>query len=663
MSTLNQVQTETLRSIIATLHPSIEPEEHTDDLELFKYSIDTQPIVDHIVRRLNDCPPSDLANFKRCLGLLQSRMFCLAFSGIATPFQKMNLHQRVRMLQRLRDSRIGGLRRFFQSIKRITLFVAYAMPDDENENPAWKAIGYFNQNPITRPALDDQIAPFSIPLDESIDCDVLVIGSGAGGSVVAAHAANAGRDVVIVEKARWIPSGELGAGEIAGNRSCFEKHGALATRDLNFVVLAGSSVGGGTTINWMTSLDLPDAVRNQWAQEFGLSQFASASFDESMNSVKKRLNVNINESNYNAQNQKLYDGCQRLGFGVQTIPRNALNCQECDFCNYGCRAGAKQDTRQTYLGDAIKSGARIYDRVDIKKLVIKNGNACGAIGTASGQFGERPIRINCKRVVVAAGAIHSPAILMRSGVHLDHIGKNLHLHPTTAIVAYHEDKIESWRGAPQTVLCDHFSEMENSYGVRLEVAPVHPGFAAMGVAWRDPVHHKRMMQQMGHFSTVIVLARDINSGAIKLDSNQNAEIHYRPGKIEKRFLIEGSIQALRIQLAAGAHRLMGPHQTPVTFSRHDPIERDGFHDFDKFIERIRTLGGRSNSLSLFSAHQMSTCRMATSPKRGVVDPDGKVFGIKNLYVADASVFPTASGVNPMLTIMATADLISRRLFS
>ena len=660
MSTLSPAQFETLKSVVSTIHPSIEPESQNDDEALFRYSIDTDSIAQHIVRRLDSSTLSEAAQFKRLLNWLQTRWFCAFMSGRATPFRLMNQHHRVRLLQKMRDSSLPGLRRFFQSVKRLTLFVAYSVATEQKPNPAWKAMGYRSQNPIRSPAEDSTVIPQDIQNDHEIRCDVLVIGSGAGGAIAAAHAAKAGNEVVVTEKARCLGVQELGTSEMLGTRNVYEKHGALATRDLGFVVLAGSSVGGGTTVNWMTCLEPPENVRHEWANTFGLKQFLTPGFEDSIRSVKNRLNVNIESNRHNAQNQKLYDGCQRLGLAVQAIPRNTMNCQQCDFCNYGCRAGAKQDTRRTYLADAIKHGARLYDQVEVDKLIFRNGAVCGAIGTAGGRHGNRLLNVICKKVIVSAGSINSPAILMRSGIALKHIGKNLHLHPTTATVAFHDEKIEPWSGAPQTALCDHYANLDgNGYGVRLEAAPVHPGFAAMGLAWRDPAHHKHLMQQISHLSTIVVIARDSNGGKVILDRNGNAEIHYKLGKLERKFLVEGAIQSLRVHLASGAHLLFGPHQSPVAFSRHKSGKQKYFQDFDKFVDRIKALGSRSNSISLFSAHQMSTCRMASDSKHGVVNPDGRVFGIKNLYVCDGSVLPNACGVNPMITIMSVADMIAK----
>ena len=664
MSTLSPTQFETLKSIVSTIHPSIEPESQDDDEALFRYSIDSDSIAQHVVRRLDSSTMSELAQFKRLLNWLQTRSFCAFMSGRATPFRLMDQEHRVRVLQKMRDSSIPGLRRFFQSVKRLTLFVAYSVATEKKPNPAWKVIGYPSQNPILSPAEYSTVIPQDLKSDNEIRCDVLVIGSGAGGAIAAAHAAKAGHEVVVTEKARCLGVQELGTSEMLGTRNVYEKHGALATRDLGFVVLAGSSVGGGTTVNWMTSLEPPEEVLQEWAKRFGLKQFLTAGFEDSIRSVKSRLNVNIESSTHNGQNQKLYEGCQRLGLAVQAIPRNTLNCQQCDFCNYGCRAGAKQDTRRTYLADAIKHGARLYDQVEINKLIIRNGSVCGAIGTAGGRHGDRLLNFVCKKLIVSAGSIHSPAILLRSGITLEHIGKNLHLHPTTATVAFHEEKIEPWSGAPQTALCDHYANLDgNGYGVRLEAAPVHPGFAAMALAWRDPAHHKHLMQQLSNLATTVVIARDSGGGKVTLDRNRNAEIHYKLGKKEGKFLVEGAIQALRIHLASGAHLLLGPHQSPIVFSRHESGRQKYFQDFDKFVDRIKAFGSRSNSISLFSAHQMSTCRMATDSKSGVVNPDGRVFGVKNLYVCDGSVLPNACGVNPMITIMSVADMISKNLFS
>ena len=225
----------------------------------------------------------------------------------------------------------------------------------------------------------------------------------------------------------------------------------------------------------------------------------------------------------------MLEGCQHFGFRTQQIERNAKDCSDCGYCGFGCRAGSKQDARQTFLADAMRLGAELLPLCKVERIV-RDGNigkyAIAHIREADGDI--RTLKIKFQICVVACGAIQTPALLLRSGFANPHIGQNLRLHPTTAVVGFYDDPILPWQGAPQTIVCDEFRNMDgNGYGVRLEVAPVHPGLAASSMAWRDPLHHKRLMQRIANMANTIVIARDQGQGEVTLGHDANPKIPIR----------------------------------------------------------------------------------------------------------------------------------------
>ena len=578
------------------------------------------------------------------------------------PFNSLSLDERAGVLAHWRDHRDGKLRSFFQLVKRLTLYLSYTHPDPKSQsnskNITWQAIGYDGETPLeAQPELDINFAKLK-PHAEEIECDYLIIGSGAGGSVMAAELAKQNCRIIIAEKADYAPPSDFGTSEFEGMAKHFEDGGTLATSDLGISVLAGSSVGGGTAVNWMTCLDPPKPVLKHWADQFGFEAVLEERFQTSLLAIRKRLNVSTANSQHNLQNQKLLDGCDQLGFEAQQIQRNAKDCGDCGYCGFGCRSGAKQDTRQTFLADAMRLGAELLPSCTIERIVRDGKVATHAIAQVREADGNtRTLKIKFRTCVVAGGSISTPALLLRSGFENPHIGQNLRLHPTTAVVGFYDHPILPWKGAPQTIVCDEFSNLDgNDFGVRLETAPLHPGLGASALAWRDPKHNKRLLQQLGNSANTIVIARDRGSGAVVLDENQQVQIQYALSQTDQEHLLHGAARAVELHRATGAKFILGPHQTPTEFSREMSDK-----EFKRALGQMNGLGGDANRLTLFSAHQMSSVRIADSPTRGAVDLQGRSYDAENVYVCDASIFPTAVGVNPMITIMGLSHMLAHLL--
>jgi choline dehydrogenase-like flavoprotein len=267
------------------------------------------------------------------------------------------------------------------------------------------------------------------------------------------------------------------------------------------------------------------------------------------------------------------------------------------------------------------------------------------------------MHIKAQRVVLAAGAIESPAILMRSGLKSLHLGQHLYLHPTVAVTGSYATPIEAWKGAPQTIVCEQFSNLSEGYGYRIEAVPAHPGLMAAGLPWTSARNHRREMQQVRFDAPFIVLTRDSSSGRVRINHNGDSYLDYRLGRNERRLIKHGMATAARIHVAAGAERVMTLHTTPLLWERASKVAGS----IDNYCREIDAAPTSPNRLPLFSAHQMGTCRMGSDPAGAVCDGTGAVFEMKGVYVADASLFPASSGVNPMITIMALARCVAKSM--
>ncbi len=649
---LSEKQKETLAAICET----IQPPGTCGDSEFPPLGAGDRRIATLFERSFAERGTAAQKRLKYLLDLLDNRFLNGVIAGHWKPFAELAPEQQTEILRALANSKLPIARAMFQGIKQLTSFLHYGYHEENTHNPFWSALGYrgFAQ-PSQTP--NSQLPIMQLNGTAKLSADVLVIGSGAGGGVVAAELAAAGKDVLVVEKGGYYSDENLPKSEMQGMRDLYEVRGSLRTSDLGFIVLAGSTLGGGTAVNWMTSLDPPAELLNEWANRFGFHGVDSAQFAESLKFVKRRIHVTTEESSANAQNAFLERGCRELGYSVSTIPRNSKGCIDCDFCGFGCRHGAKQDTRNTFLHDAVQHGARILVRATVQRILHQAGAVTGAELLVEMADGEpRKLSVTCNQVVVAAGAIHTPALLTRSGLTNPNIGANLYLHPVSAAFARYEEEVCSWKGAPQTRVSEQFADLDgDGYGFRLEVCPAHPGLWALGLPWQSGRHHRHLMEQLPYLANLIILSRDKYPGRVATDRAGQPVLKYRLHPYDAKHLMQGVQAALRVHRAAGAVDIYGSHNDCLHFDC-----RNG-GNFEEYIDRTRQLGTGTNHFGLFCAHQMSSCRAAGSPKLGAVDPSGQSYEVKNLFVADGSVLPTSTGVNPMLTIMTTAHYLAQQI--
>ena len=591
------------------------------------------------------------AQLRVFLRLLDSRIFMMIVARSPVVFAALDAGARERALQSMAHHWLPQVRSGFQALKRLSAFLFYTVVDAGGRNPCHVSLGY--SIPAPRPAR----ARLRIARAEqrSYSADVCIVGSGAGGSVMAARLAAAGKEVLILEAGPPDQAPDFDQREIIGTQRLYLDKGTTATRDLGIAILAGSSVGGGTTVNWQTSLRPPDFIRDEWAELSGVRDFATDRFTRSLDAVSERLRVGIAESVRNGNNAPLERGCAALGYSWSVLPRNASGCDlsQCGFCVFGCRVGGKQSAGVTYLADAEAKGATIIASCRAQALRVKGGRVTGVHATSIDESTGRraDITVAAPMVVVAAGAIETPALLMRTGIEHAQLGRNLFLHPTSAVGGVYRDLVEGWMGAPQSVLCDEFSRIDGNHGFRLETPPIHPGLFGIAVPWTGAREFREEMGRVRHTSAFIVLTRDKRGGDVRVDREGKAVISYSLDRMQRQLVRRGIEEAGRVHWAAGAEEVSTLHTQPVR------LRRSGGAGIEAFAEQVRRLPVDRNQSQLFSAHQMGTCRMGTDKDASVCDETGAVRGVKGLYVADTSLFPASSGVNPMLTVMALADML------
>ena len=613
-----------LRSVAATLVP-----DGAADLD------------EQVARKIASLPrAADRTELDLLLRLLDYRAVNLVLSGIPQPFTRMSPAQRERCLRGWATSRLPQRRKAFQALKRLTTVTHYTTPG------AAHTIGY--PGPLgPPPATPKPIRPVAITADTTLSCDVVVIGSGAGGGVVAAELVAAGKDVVVLEKGGYRNEADFTHLEGDALETMYDAGGLLATSDLGLVVLQGATLGGGTVINYTTSFPTPEPVRRQWATEHNLPHFDSTEFTRSLDAVARRIGVNTDHAKPSARDQVLIRGLEQLGWHHGLLPRDVRGCPQddaCGYCGMGCRRGAKQSTLLTYLQDAADRGARIVVNCDVRRVVIDRGAAAGV----EARVGTFAVTVRARAVIVAAGSVHSPALLLRSGVALPALGRHLALHPATAVLADMEQDVRPWTGTVQAHYSDQFADLDSGYGFKFETAPVHPSLQALAAPWESAAGHRDRMAKLPRTALVGILLRDRFGGRVRVDRAGAAVVDYRLSRYDRVHLRRAIATGAEVLEAAGARDIWLPLARDVSYR---PGAKEARQDW---LRRVDAAGWGPNEILLVTFHQMASCRMGASARASVVDAEHRVWGIRALYVADASVFPSASGVNPMLTVMAIA---------
>jgi choline dehydrogenase-like flavoprotein len=608
-----------LRAICATLAP-----QGSDVNEIANAAATALATLDAAKRR----------RFEAFLMLLGLHPLVASHGGGWNAFEDASPAQRETVLLRLAESPLPPLRMGYLSVKRLVHFMAYA-----GSERMWAALHYAPAEPPNPLGGPLEVLPTQV-LSGRREADVVVVGSGAGGGLVAAALAAAGKRVVVVEAGPlWNPAGS-NRRELDAFRSLYLENGACSSSDLGMCVLAGSCLGGGTTINWCTSLRLREPVATEWSELVGWD--VASELEPHYDAIHEQLGLTP-VLQHNAQNDIILRGAEALEWSRDAMPRNAAaTCgRACGSCGFGCAYGNKRSTTENYLRTATEQGAVVYVDSPVRRVVIEDDMVRGVAGEG--------FEVRAPLVVLAAGSLRTPAILGESGVRSAALGRHLHLHPVSAIVAEFDEPVRAWEGPMQSAYCDEFAA-----DFMIETAPTHPGLSGQAMPWRGREQYSELMKHAEHWAALIALVRDRDSGSVGT-KGATPDLHYSLSEADGERLLRGLEKTAQLALAAGARRVMTLHHAGAECRAGEPIEW--------FWRRVRELGYQKHALPLFSAHQMGSARMHISAEQGVCDPSGRVRGTKGLWVADASLFPAASGVNPMLTIFAMARRVARYILS
>ncbi|CAN1180762.1 Long-chain-alcohol oxidase FAO1 [Linum perenne] len=710
----SSIEIQSLAALCDTFFPSLPPPSDDRQHQLFyRSSAGKFPIPDEVAEILaNKLLPEAVALVRVVLIALWSRLGTFMMSGslcfgekwpYVKSFSEMSLEKRERFLQKwLKHRFFTPIRLAFILIKILCLYTIVALVDEKGDNPAWKAIGYqvdtaddnSSDVPIERPlqngiveTAQESHSTFLKSLTQKglavtrdpqrdiyrIQCDVLVVGSGCGGGVAAAVLAASGHKVLVLEKGNYFTSSDYSSLEGPSLDQMYEKGGIFPSDVGNITVLAGSTVGGGSAVNWSACVRTPESVLREWAEEKKLNVFGSREYISAVDKVWERIRVTEKCAAEGLQNQVLRKGCENLGLEVQSVARNSSEDHYCGSCGYGCRRGDKKGTDTTWLVDAVDQGAVILTGCKAERFLLQENNGSdgrrklrcsGAIARIMSYKIQSKLEIQAKVTISAGGSLQTPPLMIRSGLKNKHIGRNLHLHPVTMAWGYFPEsnsdlKGKVYEGGIITSMHKVLSEgADSEMKAILETPSLGPSSFVAMCPWESGADIKSRMLRYSRTSHIIVIVRDIGGGEVK----QEGRISYDVDSRDRENISAGLQRALRILVAAGAVEV-GTHRSDGQRLKCEGI---GEKELEEFIKSVTASGGamrmgKKEWMMYSSAHQMGSCRMGYREEDGAVDENGESWEAEGLFVCDGSVLPTAVGINPMITIQSTAYCLSKRI--
>ena len=618
--------------------------------------------------------PELVSQLRLVLRLIERPVASLLIGGRAATFSSLRGDERDAYLQHWVQHRVPLLRSAASALRKLLCFLAYADADEPGDAKLRTRLTSIGYNPKPNAATRDSSNVFAFDPQQAqrIAVDVLVIGSGAGGGSIARDLARAGKRVMVIEAGalyneRTFPTKERDAYE-----RLYLDSGFTATDDAHIAILAGGTVGGGTTVNWMTSIPVPDRVREEWEEQHGVEGAASAAFKRDLDEVLREVGAQPSAT-MPPKDAAIMRGAEARGWSGEQIQMNRAECGDCGTCGFGCKRGSKQSTLRLHLPQALEAGAHLIPDCKAERLIIANGEVRGAITTYGTRAGApRTLEIIAPQVVVSGGALRTPLLLRRSGLTHPAIGQNLRLHPVTLAAGIFPEKIEMWRGTMQAAKSEEFVEpTEDRNGYIIESGPGHPGLLSLGIPWTSRAEHQRIMGLAPHIAPFLAIVKDDGGGSVSETRNGFAKISYRTTPRDERTLRAALGSLVRIAVSAGAKEVIAAGSPPIAWRR-----RDGVEAFGELERQILSFDFSPNRGTVFSAHQMGTARMGNNRVDHACDPFGRVRSssrprasdphagiVKGLYVADGSLFPTAIGVNPMITIFALAKRVARTVLS
>jgi choline dehydrogenase-like flavoprotein len=492
----------------------------------------------------------------------------------------------------------------------------------------------------------------------TLSADVCIIGSGCGGATAARVLSEAGKHVIVLEEGGDFPAERFTQRDGEMYDQLYMERGGRASSDLSVSVLQGRVLGGGGIINACDVVPIPEGVLEHWSRRHGLSDFRPQAVEPYARLALEDLSAApIPEAQVNRANRLLRAGTEALGLRGELMLHNRVGCAGMGTCLIGCPVDAKRNPRTVAIPAALAAGARFYVRArarriegasrEIKQIVVRTLDERG--------YHERgELRVRAPIVIVAANAVASAELLLRSAIGNAHVGRHLMLQPQLPVTAVFDERVEAFRGIPQAYAVTEFEQHDDPkhglWGFRIEAIMGTPGMVGSLLPFSG-FEGKSAMSLYDRIAASLLLVPDAPSGAVRIESDGRLRIDYVQREEHRARLRQAVREAARIYLAAGARRVIVPTVPALVIES----ERD--------LARVAALELAPASAPLLSAHQQGSLRFSASSRDGALDPSGRVHGTRGIYVFDSSGFPSSASSHTMAPIITISRYLSARLLA
>jgi choline dehydrogenase-like flavoprotein len=488
----------------------------------------------------------------------------------------------------------------------------------------------------------------------TLSADVVVCGGGAGGAMAARELARAGHEVLLLEEGGDHLPGDFTQREDEMIPKLFQEHGGRATDDLAIRILSGRGLGGSTIHNTNLCKRTAPEILAHWRDDLGIAGVAEAEMAPFFAEVERDLGVvPIPLEQINPHNAAIRRGTERMGWRGAVLSHNRQGCIASGFCELGCTYDAKLNARKVLIPQAVAAGATVWSDVRVDRVVLDGARAGGVRATVLDGRGRNhgAISVRARAVCLAGSAIGSASIALASDLPDPYaqLGRNLRIHPAAIIAGVFAERLESWKGIPQSWECTEHLDLRPGSDKRAWLVPsfAHP----VGAASLTPGFGPSMMRAMRAYPRTAALAamiHDETAGRVYRDGDRT-RIAYVPDASDRAQLALGARAGARLLLAAGAREVVIPAQPAIRIRREAHV--DGI-DADRFVP---------HDAKLTAVHPMGTLRMGRDPQTSVVDERGEHHAVPGLWVVDGSLFPTSIGGPPQISIFAFAMKVARTL--
>jgi len=613
---VNRRISKSFKTIFKSLYPNFSESEIENSEEYFFFILSNYPDKSEIIQ-------------------LKALFFIFSFKVRTLLIRDQNI---ANLINKLQSSNVETLRKLGFSIT--ALFGLSTARSLSGEGSVYKYLDY----PVYK---NSKIKKRENSIPKNLE--VAVIGSGAGGGI-AANLLNQKYEVGIFDKGHF-PNGETN-NETFGYHNFYETNAIQQTRGYKVQLLAGMGIGGGTSINWTTSLRTPDNILSEWdALTQQNNYFNSDSFNKSLDYICQNLNVDETNNKIPQKEIKLAQGLELNKTSYKIIPRNTKNndCLESGFSTFGHSDDTINSSYKSWFSKDKFNEENIYSNTHVKSLSISNGKATHINVEHNGQS----YSVAVEKVILASGSLNTPKILLNSGYKNKHLGQHLKLHPVSGVAGKFSELQNPWAGSMQGIYSDDNLFRKDNYGYLLEGLPMHPSlFFPFFPNNQD--NFADFISSYNYWSGSIVLTSDTSSGSI-INKNPQHLWKYNLNNFDHGNLLHGIENLVKANFLAGAEEIM------VATSPTMHWKRESNEDIESFIGKVRKVRNEPFRILLGSAHQMGTARIHPNPSEGVVDLNGKVHGLENVYITDSSTFPRCSGVNPMITIQAMSHFLASKI--